>query len=83
MQVRTFRQESGLRSGLDGDPGSNASKEGGRLGGFRVLVPQREEVPHVLGLEEALLPGVRQHLLTGVARIGGSRSLMGFDPSAV
>ena len=37
-------------------------KDGRRLCGGRVLIAQREEVCHVLGLEEAPLPRILQHL---------------------
>ena len=48
----------------EGDLSVDPCKDGGGLGGHGVLVPQLEEVADVLGLEEALLPRIPQHLLT-------------------
>jgi len=40
----------------------HAGKDLRRLSGVGILVPKSEQIPHVLGLEEPLLPGITQDL---------------------
>ena len=56
--------------GIQGDlqAAMQGGEDGGGLRGARVLRPQREQVVDVLGLEEALLLRVAQHLLARTER---------------
>ena len=61
---RRLGSRHGHGIGIQGDlqAAVERGEDGGRLGGARVLGPQREQVMDVLGLEKALLLGVSQHL---------------------